>query len=320
MNQRLGKSKKSQRERASYYFFGTRLRNRTDGKWLVVLDDVEDVQWLLEGEYGERRLDHLPLSSRDSMLVTTRESSAALKLVDPEDIFTVSTLSEQEALSFIKAKLPDRNNDDDIDFLARLARWSDRSPHTLSRLLGMIQERSATVNDLLERLSAVDEQDTPSIKRWPFIATDKVSHGDVASTRGPATEPGSMKTSSATVPYTDLSRTTKDSGYGSQEAARVIIEDNEEQDGASDARSIKTVSSFVDFGMEGRLRGINIFASDLVQSLSPEIPGVAEGRELVVTVVQLALRAYSYSLEQRTRPKKTSDERRAAHFIRQQSQ
>jgi hypothetical protein len=89
---------------------------------------------------------------------------------------------------------------------------------------------------------------------------------------------------------------------------------------AFDSQSARTLSSFVDLGMDGRVRGINIFASDLVQSLSPEIPGVVEGRELVVTVVQLALRAYSYSLEQRTRPDRRSDEHKAAHFIRQQSQ
>jgi hypothetical protein len=41
---------------------------------------------------------------------------------------------------------------------------------------------------------------------------------------------------------------------------------------------------------------------------------------LVIIAVQDALRAYSYSLEQQNRFSKLSDERKAAHFIRQQSQ
>lgn len=125
---------------------------------------------------------------------------------------------------------------------------------------------------------------------------------------------------SGTARSTDPSRTTKDSGYGSYESGSIVQEIIEEQQEASDLQSIRTLSSFVDLGLDGRLRGINIFASDLAQSLSPDIPEVVEGRELVVVAVQDALRAYSYSLEQQNRPSKLSDERKAAHFIRQQSQ
>ena len=136
-----------------------------------------------------------------------------------------------------------------------------------------------------------------------------------------------MKMDSATARSTDPSRTAKDSGYASHESGSILQEDIEEQkeasdlqSKASDLQSIRTLSSFVDLGPDGRLRGINIFASDLAQSLSPDISEIVEGRELVIVAVQDALRAYSYSLEQQNRPIKLSDERKAAHFVRQQSQ
>ena len=128
------------------------------------------------------------------------------------------------------------------------------------------------------------------------------------------------KMDSATARYTDPSSIAKDSGYGSYESGSIVQEDVEEQQEASDSQSVRTLSSFVDLGLNGRLRAISIFASDLAQSLSPDIPESVEGRELVVVAVQDALRAYSYSLEQQNRPSKLSDECKAVRFVRQQSQ
>ncbi|GAB7326961.1 hypothetical protein MBLNU13_g10914t3 [Cladosporium sp. NU13] len=319
IEQRLEIDTKRQGTRAdSIRFFRTRLRDAINGKWLVVLDEIEDVQWLLNGNHGERRLDYLPLDFQDSMLVITRNSLVASKLVESEDMVLLDTISEQEAISFIKAKLADRN-DDVVNRLAHVADIVNHLPLALEQALGMVPGSSVTASNLLERLLAIDEHDTLGIKRPLSVGPEETSHEDATDPWLPVAEPESTKTSSFTISYTDPSRTAQDSGYGSYESASVVKADNEEQDGASDVRSISTVSSFIDLGLEGRLKGINIFASDLVQSLSPDTPGVVEGRELVVAVVQLALRAYSYSLEQRTRPDRTSDERKAAHFIRQQS-
>ena len=138
---------------------------------------------------------------------------------------------------------------------------------------------------------------------------------------GRTTKDSGYKTDSSTAPYTDPSRTTKDSSYELYDSGSVVQEEAvEEQEEAFDLKSIRTLSSFVDLGLDGRLRGINIFASHLALSLSPDISEIVEGRELVVVAVQDALRAYSYSLEQQNRPSKLSDERKAAHFVRQQSQ
>ena len=160
--------------------------------------------------------------------------------------------------------------------------------------------------------------DTGSITRPPIVKFEWPFHAVYLTRR--VAERVRKNMDSATARRTDPSSTAKDSGYGSYESGSIVKEDVEEQEEIPDVQSIRTLSSFVDLGLDGRLRGINIFASDLAQSLSPDIPEVVEGRELVVLAVQDALRAYSYSLEQQSRLGKLSDERKAAHFVRQQSQ
>jgi len=209
----------------------------------------------------------------------------------------------------------------------RLARELDGRALALSQAADFIEERDMALGEYVELLRLEKRKDAdPTMKSRdcsaadPTMALSNHPFDAVELTRRIA-EGERAKTDAATVTYTDPSRTTKDSGYGSYESGSIVQEEAvEEQEEAFDLKSIRTLSSFVDLGLDGRLRGINIFASDLARSLSPDISEIVEGRELVVIAVQDALRAYSYSLEQQNRPSKLSDERKAAHFVRQQSQ
>lgn len=143
----------------------------------------------------------------------------------------------------------------------------------------------------------------------------------------------------------DPSRVTKDSGYVSCQpdsvttkntgaVGRLLVEgstfaasklDNTVQEDAkelgADAEllSLRTLSSYVDLGLQGRLRGIEFFVRDIVDSLSLDIPDIVEDRKLVAESIQDAVRLYSYALEKETRLLHASDERKAAVFVRQES-
>lgn len=323
INRYLGDSRSQETEATSVQQIGGWLRNRANGNWLLVLDNVDDIGWLLEDTPRGRRINDLSSVSHGSILVTSRDNVAASKLVQSDSIIVVDQLSEPEALSFIRTKFSDRNfGDSDMDHLARGVNvLLHRSPLEFVQMLRIVQERLVTVKHLLKEVSAMNEQDTPRYMSWLAAEPYGISYGGAASPWLLFTETRSTKASPATVSYADPSRTAKDSGYSSYESGSIVqdgIEEQEEE--VSDLISVRTLSSFVDLGLHGRLRGINMFASDLAQSLSPDIAEIVEGRELVVVAVQDALRAYSYSLEQQNRLGKLSDERKAAHFIRQQSQ
>jgi hypothetical protein len=221
-----------------------------------------------------------------------------------------------EAVTYLKLTLAEQNNTDDM---IRLANELGGVSLALIEAAEFIEENGMALREYLELLGREKAKDVDTAMRFGG------RHDTETWSRLNARSPTMADLERAvmnwpTVPSTDRSRTAQDPGYGPYKSVKVATADNGEQDKPSGVILFKAVSSFIDLGLEGRLKGINIFASELVQSLSPDIPGVSEGREFVVAVVQLALRAYSYSLEQRTRPERGSDERKAAQFIWQQSQ
>jgi hypothetical protein len=295
------------------------LLDPVNGEWFIVLDGFDFEQRPLEEMEAELLLKAIPVVRRGSVILTLRSAGKLNREFKTE---WVAPFSSDQAVSYLKLRFAEQT---DKKAMIHLAYELDGRPLALSQAADLIEESGITPGEYLELLqlekakeaamrlkgsSAVDPT-TLDYKR-PFDAvelTRRLAEGQRA------------RNDSASVRHTDPSRTTKDSGYGSYESGSILqenIEDQEEE--AFDLKSIRTLSSFVDLGLDGRLRGINIFASDLAQSLSPDIPEIVESRELVIIAVQDALRAYSYSLEQQNRFSKLSDERKAAHFIRQQSQ
>ncbi|OCK91152.1 uncharacterized protein K441DRAFT_225382 [Cenococcum geophilum 1.58] len=89
------------------------------GKWILVLDNVDDASFLLiaqstgkedQGNDGDSRnlrplLAYLPQSQNGSILVTTRTRAAALKLMEESDIIAVLPMEELHALALLEKKL-----------------------------------------------------------------------------------------------------------------------------------------------------------------------------------------------------------------------
>lgn len=294
------------------------LLDPANGKWLVVLDGFDFVGRPLDDNPRNHLLRAIPVVSHGSVITTSRERQEV-----PSRISIVQTWTEEEAVSYLKLRVADQTAMGEMN---RLARELDGRPLALSQAMDLIEESGMMLREYLEllRLEKAKEVNTTLELVGRSAVDPEMVYAeqsfDVAGLTRRIAERERAKMDSATARCTDPSSIAKDSGYGSYESGSIVQEDVEEQQEASDLQSFRTLSSFVDLGLDGRLRGINIFASDLAHSLSPDIPEVVEGRELVIVAVQDALRAYSYSLEQQNRPSKLSDERKAAHFVRQQSQ
>lgn len=304
--------------------FRERLLDPANGKWMIILDGFDFMLDSLEQEIDELRLFRaIPAVDHVSTILTSRKAKHATMLFRAVSKVSIKPLSIEEAISYLEVRLAEQIDKGDM---VRLARELGGIPLALTQATECMEESGIALREYLEllRVEKAKECDTamesgaqgavnPSMAKFkqPSDAVDlprRIAEG--------------LRTNmdSATARRTDPSSIAKDSGYGSYDSGSLVKENVEEQEKASDLQSVRTVSSFVDLGLDGRLRGINIFASDLAQSLSPDIPEVVEFREQVVVAVQDALRAYSYSLEQQNRPLKLSDERKAAHFVRQQSQ
>jgi tetratricopeptide (TPR) repeat protein len=96
------------------------LQDEENGKWLVILDNVDDASFLLEPlptTDTVRRWDHFPPDRHGSMMITSRSKLEALKLVYAEEIIPVTTMSEVEAVALMQRKLG--NRDEGINELVR---------------------------------------------------------------------------------------------------------------------------------------------------------------------------------------------------------
>ncbi|KAF1975419.1 putative kinesin [Bimuria novae-zelandiae CBS 107.79] len=101
-------------------------------RWLLVLDNVDDARFLLSGQVdgnGQGQTtntqviqkplrEYLPHCERGSILVTTRNEEAALKLVERRDIVRVEPMDEAEGLALFKKKLGPQGNNSDVAELA----------------------------------------------------------------------------------------------------------------------------------------------------------------------------------------------------------
>lgn len=299
--------------------FRSRLLNPADGKWLIVLDGFDYVQGPLESMDGRVLFRAIPVVSHGSTILTFRRNTEFRFFTN----ITVEPLSEEEAVSYLKLRIAEHNAMGDM---VQLARAVDGEPMALSRAAYRFGTSGMALGEYAKKVQ-LEREKWAYETSWfggrsaidPMMVESKRPL-DAADLTRKAVEGERAKVGPALVPPPEPSRTAQDSGYGSYESGSIVQEVIKEQEKAPDSQSVRTLSSFVDLGPDGRLRGINIFASHLAQSLSPDISEVVEGRELVITAVQDAVRAYSYSLEQQDRPSKLSDERKAAHFVRQQSQ
>ncbi|KAL1598073.1 hypothetical protein SLS59_007083 [Nothophoma quercina] len=102
-------------------------------RWLLVLDNVDNAGFLLEAQgagskaAGRPLREYLPHCERGSILVTSRNEEAALKLVEQCDLIALCPMSEGQAQSLLEKKLSVR--------VAQEAQEDDRTTAELAAAL-----------------------------------------------------------------------------------------------------------------------------------------------------------------------------------------
>ena len=87
------------------------LRDESKGRWILILDNVDDARFLVDAqpdnsENASKPLrEYLPYSQNGSILITTRSREAALKLVEEYGIILAEPMDETHAILLLKKKL-----------------------------------------------------------------------------------------------------------------------------------------------------------------------------------------------------------------------
>jgi tetratricopeptide (TPR) repeat protein len=115
-------------------------------RWLLVLDNVDDARFLVDRpaadlKTGARPLrEYLPRCEHGSVVVTTRNRQAALKLVEQRDIVEVELMDEPSALALLKKKL---GTQADNSKTAELAAVLEYMPLAIVQAAAYISQRAS---------------------------------------------------------------------------------------------------------------------------------------------------------------------------------
>lgn len=123
------------------------LLDKRNGKWLLVLDNVDDAEFLFEAcggaaenpGYQRSRISHLPICEHGSMLITSRTLQAAARLTDDPNMIKVDPMDEQCACALLHRKLEQPNDNEDI---RKLAKALEYIPLALVQAAAYIKKRS----------------------------------------------------------------------------------------------------------------------------------------------------------------------------------
>jgi hypothetical protein len=137
------------------------LQDSKNGRWLLILDNVDDARYLLESSSGskqqkdavqhERILDYFPASSHGSILLTSRTKDAALKVVERSSIISVEQMGAEHAVELMRKKLDcDHTHDEAL----QLTKALDYMPLAVNQAAAYISHISprCSVGDYLKML------------------------------------------------------------------------------------------------------------------------------------------------------------------------
>lgn len=147
------------------------LQDEQKGKWLLVLDNVDDADFLLQQpsqannadssestrRSGRGYLDYLPSSDHGAILVTSRNESSALQIVDHGDVINVQPMSEEEALALLSNRLTDEQGDQEQ--LLELAQSLSCVPLALAQAAAYIRRKAPrySVREYIQLLKQNDQ-------------------------------------------------------------------------------------------------------------------------------------------------------------------
>ena len=154
------------------------LRDERHGKWVLILDNVDDAGFLVQTTYAEGRThgtgggssrplrEYIPHCPNGSVLVTTRNRSAALELVEEKGFILVEPMDQAHATALLKKKLENVEERLEIQFpnedVAELAAALEFMPLAIVQAGAYISERAprCSVRQYLEQFQKSDRRRT----------------------------------------------------------------------------------------------------------------------------------------------------------------
>ncbi|KAK8103019.1 hypothetical protein PG984_016165 [Apiospora sp. TS-2023a] len=134
------------------------LVSEKSGKWVIVLDNVDSADFLFESQNVSHQsrphlVSYLPSCERGSILVTSRNKDAALKLVELPNIIQLDPMTPAEAVALAEKKLT--TSDQSMD---RLAATLEFMPLAIVQAAAYISRmgRRCSVDQYLERFEQSD--------------------------------------------------------------------------------------------------------------------------------------------------------------------
>ena len=135
------------------------LRDEKRGRWLLVLDNADDdvvlsgpqvsasttaasepsSQW--SSQLKRPLSAYLPQSANGALLVTTRTTTVAGKLVEPRDMITVEPMAKADAVTLLQKKLEAVGEKNDLEYLEELASVLEYMPLALVQAAAYIHQR-----------------------------------------------------------------------------------------------------------------------------------------------------------------------------------
>jgi tetratricopeptide (TPR) repeat protein len=156
------------------------LRDAKNGRWLLVLDNADDVAVLSPTDDGgklssdsnsagsalqQHLARYLPSSTFGSVLVTSRTKRAAMQVVEDSDIIAIEPMHDVAAHALLRKKLGGIGEEDDS--IAKLATTLDYMPLALVQAAAYIRERAprCSVGEYLEEYGRSDSRKTSLLNR-----------------------------------------------------------------------------------------------------------------------------------------------------------
>jgi hypothetical protein len=148
---------RSDRKADIYVLFRNWLREKSTRKWLIVLDNADEVDFLVERRGQQDSLfAQLPICDQGTVLIISRSTPAAEKLVARSAIVSVKPMSKEQATTLLQKKLgPHAENE-------ALAAALEYMPLAIAQAVAYIQQRGtrSSIEKYLTKLQKGDHSKT----------------------------------------------------------------------------------------------------------------------------------------------------------------
>jgi len=143
-----------------------RLCGRSAGKWLLVVDNADDLDLLRGSEQTEGLLAFLPESEHGLTMFTTRHGEVAQQLAG-SDVVEIGKMGKQETFDLLEKSLVRKSPPYNNEVVAKLLTELDYLPLTVTQAAAYINTNKSSISEYL-RLLRNTEQDAAVLMSTEF--------------------------------------------------------------------------------------------------------------------------------------------------------